>query len=327
MDAVDVLGDAHAPDETGAAPRRARVPASRPRDVLSMYAGDGRRAVQGELREGLAPLVEALGARPDEVDVGQALVEDDPGHGVEEGDVRPRPVLDPQVGLIAQVDALGVDDDDPGAATHGAPEPDRDDRMVGRGVGPDDQQAAGLLVVDVGVGRGPRAHGGEHGLHGGRVTEPRAVVDVVRRHHRAAELLDDVAVLVGRLRAGEGAEAAAVAGEAVGSRVQGLVPRGLAPLPVALDHGARDPIARVHETGAEAALDAEHPLARRVRRHVVRHHREPVILADRDGDAAAHTAVRARGLDPADDLGRRLLGPERARRTGGHALAAGRADR
>src|SRR5438876_365586 len=79
--------------------------------------------------------------------------------------------------------------------------------------------------------------------------------------------------------------------------------------------------------GAEAALDAEHPLARRVCRHVVRHHREPVILANGDGDAVAYSAVRARRLDPADDLGRRLLGPERARPTGGHALAAGRADR
>src|SRR6266511_1818152 len=51
------------------------------------------------------------------------------------------------------------------AAAHGPTEADRDHRVVGGGVGADDHQAAGLLVVDVRVRGGARAHGNQHRLH------------------------------------------------------------------------------------------------------------------------------------------------------------------
>src|SRR4030095_10264887 len=70
------------------------------------------------------------GAPADEVVGCEPLVEDHAGHRVEERDVRARPLLDPEVGLVTELDALGVDDDQPRAPADGAPEADRDDRMV-----------------------------------------------------------------------------------------------------------------------------------------------------------------------------------------------------
>ena len=131
VDAVGVLGDPHAPDQAGAGERRARVPAGGLGDVGGGDPGDRLGAVEGELGEGRPPVLEALGARGDEVEIRQALVEDDAGHRVEQRDVGARARLDEEIGLVAQLHALGVDDDDPGAAGHGPPEADGDDRVIG----------------------------------------------------------------------------------------------------------------------------------------------------------------------------------------------------
>ena len=165
--------------------------------------------------------------------------------------------LDPEVGLVAELHALGVHHDQPRSPGDRAAEADGDHRVIGGGVGAHHHEAARLLVVLVGVRGGPRAHRDQHGLHRGRVAEPRAVVDVVGAHDHAGQLLDDVAVLVGRLRGGEGAEMAAVAREARRGGVEGLVPGRLLPPPVSLHHRGDDAVARVHEAGAEAALHAE----------------------------------------------------------------------
>src|SRR5262245_39716376 len=83
-----------------------RVPGRRVRDVLRGHAEDSRRAVQRDLGQGRTPLLEAFRPRPDQFPVGQALVEDDARHRVEQRHVRPRLVLDPEIRLIAQLDAL-----------------------------------------------------------------------------------------------------------------------------------------------------------------------------------------------------------------------------
>src|SRR5207253_9527516 len=119
----------------------------------------------------------------------------------------------------------------------------------------------------------------------------------------AAELLHEVAVFVGGFGAGEGAEAAAVRAETVGGGVERLVPGRLVPAAVALDHGPRDPVARVDEAGGEAALHAEHAEARAVRGRVVGHQRQLSVVAHLELDPAAHAAVRAGGRDGAGDLG------------------------
>src|SRR4029453_11647843 len=123
------------------------------------------------------------------------------------------------------------------------------------------------------------------------MAEPGAVVHVVRAHDQADQLLDDVAVLVGGFRGGERAEVAHIAREPVGGGVKGLAPGGLAPAALALDEGSGDAVARVDKTGAEAALYAEHPAARRVGGRVVGHAGQPAVLAPRGGDPAAAHAV------------------------------------
>src|SRR2546427_4987368 len=159
------------------------------------------------------------------------------------------------------------------------------------------------------------------------MAEPRAMIHVVGLHHDAAELLDDVAVLVGGFGAGEGAEASVALREPLGRSVQRLVPADLDPVPVAADHRARDPVARVDEARAEAPLDAQHAEARLVRRHVVGHHGEVAVVAHVHADAAADPTVRARRLDASRDLGGHLFWPPRARPARRHTLAARGADR
>src|SRR5439155_24353760 len=91
----------------------------------------------------------------------------------------------------------------------------------------------------------------------GRVAEPRAVVHVVRPHDDAAELLDRVAVLVGGFGAREGPEPLPMAREAIGRRLERLLPGHLDPAAVAPDHRVGDPIARVEKACPEPSLDAE----------------------------------------------------------------------
>src|SRR5918992_988184 len=85
----------------------------------------------------------------------------------------------------------------------------------------------------------------------------------------------------------------AVAGQALGGDLQGLVPAGLAPAPLSLHQRGPDAVARVDETGPEPALDAQHAEARRVGRHIACHHRQPRVLPHPQGDPAAHAAIRA----------------------------------
>src|SRR5204863_9096116 len=62
VDAVDVLGDAHAPDQAGAGKRRLRVPARGLRDVARGDAGDPLGVVQRVGLERAAPGGEAPGS-------------------------------------------------------------------------------------------------------------------------------------------------------------------------------------------------------------------------------------------------------------------------
>ena len=323
---VRVLGDAHAPDQARAREGRSRVPARRPRDILSRHAGDLFGVLERVGGEGGGPGLEPFGARADEVEPGQPLVEDELGHGVEEGHVRAGAFLEPEIGLVAQLDPLGIDHDEPRAPADGLAEPDGDDGVVGRGVGAHHHETARLLVVLIGVGRGAGAHGGQHGLDGRGVAEPRAVVDVVGAHHHSRELLDDVAVLVGGLGRGEGPEAPVIAGQAIGGGLEGLVPADLAPRAVTLDHGHGDAVAGVDEARAEAALHAQRAEARVVLGHVVGHHGQPAVFAHLEPYPAPDAAIGARGLDLARDGHGDFLGAKRSCGAGRHALAARRAD-
>ena len=162
----------------------------------------------------------------------------------------------------------------------------------------------------------------------GRVAEPRAVIDVVGAHHHPHELLDDVGVLVGGLGRGERAEAAAVAGQAVRRCRRGPRPSTTScQAAVALDHRRGDPVARVDEAGAEAALHAEHALARGLAGTSSAMTRAGRPRGRAEVDAAAHAAVGARRLAVARVGVRWFLRAERAGRARRDALAARGADR
>ena len=114
------------------------------------HAGYRLHEVGGVLGQGRLPLLEALGALGDELLVGQALVEDDLGHAVEEGDVGARFFSKPEVGVVAQLDALRVDDYELGAVqVDGLAKAGGGDGVVGARVTAGDDQAAGLFVVEI----------------------------------------------------------------------------------------------------------------------------------------------------------------------------------
>ena len=324
--AVRVLRDAHAPDQARAAEGRAGVDPGRLRDVLGGHSRDSRGVVEVVLVDDAAPLVKTLGPVAYEALVVQPLVQDDLGHRVQEGDVGARPRPEPQLREVAHLDAPRVDDDElRPALDHGPPHPRRRHGVVRVGVRADYHQAARLLVVDVRVAGRAAAEGREHRLDRRRMAEPRAVVDVVRLHDDAGELLLHVAVLVRRLGRAEGRElVAGVSREALGDVVQRLVPRDRNELALAADQRRREAILVVHERVAEPALDAQHAQAGLVV-GVVEHLDDPVCLVDARLDAAADAAVGTGGRDRLDRLLRRGLDLYCAGGADGQALAAGRA--
>ena len=174
----------------------------------------------------LGPVLKSLGAVGYKCLVLETLVQDDLGHAVQQSHVGAWVSPQPQIGIVAHVDAARVYDDELGASLHhGPPHPGGSYRVVGGGVAADDQQATRILVVGIGVAGGPAAQGGEHGFDRRRVAEAGTVVDVVALHQQTGELLLDVAVLVGCFGRAEGAKRATpVMGQPLGDQVQSLVP-------------------------------------------------------------------------------------------------------
>ena len=328
--AVGVLGHAHAPDQAGIARAlvrriRRRVGEGRADEQLGRHAGDHLHVLRRVVVQFRAPGLEALRPLRDEGFVGQARVQDRPRHPVQHGHVGARIVAQPEIGVVAHLDPLGVEHDQLRPAVDRLAHPAGRDGVVRGRVRADHEEAVGRLVVGIRVGGRAAAELREHRLDRGRVAEPRAVVDVVRAHHGAREFLQQVVVLVGRLGRGERAERAAVLREALGDEVQRLVPRrGFEPAR-APDQRRRQPVRVVHERRPEAPLDAEQPARRAVAGVVVDAGDAPLGIR-RDQDPAADAAV---GADRRDRplAGRFPLRGERERRAGGDAGAAGGAGR
>ena len=111
----------------------------------------------------------------------------------------------------------------------------RDDRMSLRGVGTGHEK--NIAVNDLGGGVAHR-RGAERHLqreHRARVAQAGAVIDVIGAEQRAEKLLQEIVVLVGCLgaavdRQGVGAVALVNLDQPIGSVIERLVPRDLAPL-------------------------------------------------------------------------------------------------
>jgi hypothetical protein len=96
----------------------------------------------------------------------QPLVDDGLRQPIKEGDVGAWVGLEEVRRVVAEVDAAGVDDDQlRPALIDGAPQPRRNHGVVRAGVGADHHEAAGVVVVLVGVAGGAGAELLQHRLH------------------------------------------------------------------------------------------------------------------------------------------------------------------
>ena len=118
-------------------------------------------------------------------------------HPVDQGHIRPRLLLEPEMGKVDEVDPPRIGHDELGPSL-----PDRrlhlqgNDRMVFRGVGADDEDTVRVPDLSDGVGHGSASKCHRQTGDGGAVSETGAVVDVVRAEGRAGHLLQEVVLLV-----------------------------------------------------------------------------------------------------------------------------------
>ena len=346
VSAVDVLADAHAPEDH----RRpgAREGAGDVADHVGLDATERGHLLRREALDVVAELEEALGEALDVLPVVELLLHDHIHDGVQQRHVGAGAKLQPVGRVALQADPARVDGDQLAAALGELLEVGRRDRMVFDRVGADHDCDLGVLDLVEGGGNRARADVLHQRRDARGVAEPGAVVDVVVLEALTDQFLEEIGLLVGALGAAEARHRlAAVVGaqlrEPAGGAVERLLPARLAEMRpgirridvqplfrgvLAADERLFQPV-RVHDVvEAEPALDAEPVL---VRRPVHAVHPSDLVAADLVGDLAAHPAIRADRLHLAVEGGAvaalRLVEHarlhQRAGRAGLHALAAG----
>ena len=196
LGALVVLGDAETVEGDGG--RGSGVEAGRRRGCRRRrrrtFAGDPLREVGTD--EG-PEVVEPVDPLAEEGLVGEALVEDRGRDGVEERHVRAGPRLQVHVGVLGELDAPRVDDDESRTSERGLLDPGADDRVVlGRVRAADEDRLARSMSSNELVAA-PVPSIGFSADRARRVADAGAAVDVVGPEHDARELLDEVVVLVG----------------------------------------------------------------------------------------------------------------------------------
>ena len=338
--AVDVLRNAHAPQDHRALRRReeARHFADRRR----RNAADRRHrlgTVRGHV--GLQFLV-AQRAVGDEALRDQALLDDRVHHRVEQRDVGIGLELQVMRRVPRELRAARVGEDQLRAVLDRVLDPRRRHRMVDDRIGADQQHDVGLQHVHHRVRHRAGADAFEQRRDARRMAQPRAVVDVVGAEARPHQLLEQVRFLVRALGRPESRQRARpvliadTAQRAAGQR-QRLVPARLAEgfqrirrIHCALrilgharlaDQRPREPLRMVHVVEAEAALHAQ-PVV--IGRTVAPFDAHDLVVLDVIRELAADAAIRAQRRDGA--VGRReirfLRRSERAGGTRLHAFAA-----
>ncbi len=172
--------------------------------LLQRLAGDAA-ALDGELeREFLQrrlEFVEMIDVLADEFLGVVAVVDHVFRDRVHPDHVGGRRGLEMQIGALGQLVLAQVGDDMLLPVQLGRPlEAGRDHGMAFGRVRADDQQQLGGFQIGDRASIGAIAHSTPQPLGGRRLTIARAVVDVVRAHHAARELLHQIAFLVGALR-------------------------------------------------------------------------------------------------------------------------------
>ncbi len=272
------------------------------------------RRLRGAPGEGLEAVAEAR----HEVLVVEALRDHHVDHGERQRRIRANARGEPQVGHLRRLGALGVDDDDTGAALLGGLEGSPFHGIGDRGVAADNEGTA--RVVDVLPARDVEAHGTRAD---GPATAAQVLVDhpVGRadRAHREGE--DDAAREVGAAGGADDGLRPMLAphlGQAVGHLVERLVPGDARPLALAARSGAahwvEQAVLVIGDAGRTAdALDAEGALGVRVLAVGLKVHH----LALAHGGERAATG----GAFPAGRWVHAVCGPRAAGKCGaGHGL-------
>ena len=175
-------------------------------------------------RQQLEQRLVALGARGDEVGVGEPVAVDDVRDAEHHGRVGAGPRREVQDAVVGELDPARVDRHELHPAQRRLLDPRADDRVALGRVGADQDRRVGVVEVGEGAGRAGEAERLAQRERRRRVADARAVVDVVGADRGAHQALHRVAVLVGRARGGE-------AGDRVGA-VLGLDPVQLGRDPV-----------------------------------------------------------------------------------------------
>ena len=196
LDALALLGDAHAPADDGV--RGGGVHADGLAEGLGVDARDVLDGFRRVLLDGFPPFVVSHGMGFDEVAVFQALVDDDVREGVHEGQVAA--VLDRHVdvGDAGGLDEARVGDDDLGALLLRLDDAAGDDGMGGTGVVAEQEDAVGVFHIGNRDAHGAGANGIDQADDRGAMAGARAVVDVIGAHACTGELLHHVVGFVAR---------------------------------------------------------------------------------------------------------------------------------
>ena len=193
-------------------------------------AGEPCPDVEGVRLDRGAIGVEAGGGVRDEADMMEAGVNDLARHRVGEGNVGADMESHPDVGPLGGGRAPGVDDVEPRPVPDPLEQVMEPDRVGFARIRAPEEHHIGLLDFLIRAGPAARAERCRQTDDTRSVSRSVAGIDVVRAEGDAGELLREEVHLVGGLRAREDAEGIravrrAIATEAVGGRVEGIVPR------------------------------------------------------------------------------------------------------
>ena len=195
--AVHMLADAHAPQNHGAfglgkGPRYLA-------QGLRRDAADRCHRLRAVAFHVLAQRLKIVGTPGNEVLVGQAFVDHGVDQRIEHGHVGVRFELQRAPGVFADVGHARVGQHNLGASFGRVLHPGGSHRVVGGGVGADQQDQLRVRhVVDL-VADCARAHTLQQGSHAGGVAQPGAVVNIVGAKAGAYQLLEQVGFFVAAL--------------------------------------------------------------------------------------------------------------------------------
>ena len=206
-----VLGDAHGPEDAGAVGLGDFVGDGF--DVGGGDAGDALGVLEGEGCERFFIGVEVVDPLVDELQLGEVVVEEVFGDGVNPDRIGGGVGADEEVGALGHLVLAKVGDDEALAVKFvGALDAGGKDGMGLGCVGADDEDEAGLFDVGDGAGVAAILDGARKAHGGGGLAVARTVVDVVGADDAASQLLHEVALFVGALGRGDEGEGVGAVG-------------------------------------------------------------------------------------------------------------------